>query len=76
MTVQEQLMEYNLQDIIEYIVVDENIDYDKAMQLFFSSETFEKLMDIQTALYRESSALIYDLYLAEKANGCFKQNEI
>jgi len=76
MTVQEQLIEYNLQDIIEYIVVDENIDYDEAMKLFFSSETFEKLMDIQTALYRESSAFIYDLYLAEKSNGCFKQNEI
>ena len=37
----EMLMEYNTQDIIEFIMSDLNIDYDEAMKLFYSSETFE-----------------------------------
>ena len=40
MTVQEQLMEFNIQDIIEYIVNDEKTDYEAAMKSFFSSVTF------------------------------------
>lgn len=76
MTVQEQLAEYSIQDIIEYIVLDNNIEYDLAMQKFFSSETFEKLMDSETELYRESSAYVYGLYCDEVNNGCFVQNEI
>ena len=76
MTVQEQLAEYSIQDIIEYIVLDNNIEYDLAMQKFFSSETFEKLMDSETELYRESSAYVYGLYCDELNNGCFVQNEI
>lgn len=76
MTIQEQLTEYNIQDIIDYIVTDDGIEYDLAMQKFFSSETFEKLMDIRTELYRESSAYIYCLYCDEVQNGRFIQNEI
>lgn len=76
MTVQEQLAEYSIQDIIEYIVLDNNIEYDLAMQKFFSSETFDKLMDIETGLYRESSAYVYDMYCYEVSNGYFLQNEI
>ncbi len=76
MTVQEQLAEYSIQDIIEYIVLDNNIEYDLAMQKFFLSETFEKLMDSETELYRESSAYVYGLYCDEVNNGCFVQNEI
>ncbi|WP_278245347.1 hypothetical protein [Ruminococcus sp. HUN007] len=35
MTIQEQLMEFNIQDIIEYIVNDEKTDYEAAMKSFF-----------------------------------------
>ncbi|MDO5150587.1 MAG: hypothetical protein Q4D76_14550 [Oscillospiraceae bacterium] len=76
MTIQEQLTEYSIQDIIDYIVTEDGIEYDLAMQKFFSSETFEKLMDTQTELYRESSAYIYSLYCDEVQNGRFIQNEI
>ena len=76
MTVQEQLMEFNIQDIIEYIVNDEKTDYEAAMKSFFSSVTFEKLQDLETGLYRESSGYVYDLYCLEKSNGLFIQNEI
>jgi len=46
MTKQEQLMEYSIQDIIEYIVQDFGLEYDHAMQIFYNSHTFDKLMDI------------------------------
>ena len=52
MTKQEQLMEYSIQDIIEYIVQDFGLEYDHAMQIFYNSQTFDKLMDIETGLYR------------------------
>ena len=76
MSKQEMLIEFSIQDIIEYIVDDKNIDYDKAMQIFYSSETFDKLNDIETGLYLESSAYVYDIFLSELENGCIVQNEI
>ena len=46
MTKQDQLMEFCVQDIIERIVKEQNIDYDEAMDLFYSSQTFAKLNDV------------------------------
>lgn len=76
MTKQEQLAEYNIQDIIEYIVIDNNVEYDMAMQMFFNSVTFEKLMDLETGLYIQSSAYIYSLFCDEMSQNGFNQNEI
>ncbi|MDE6844254.1 MAG: hypothetical protein K2J99_00600 [Lachnospiraceae bacterium] len=66
MTKQEQLVEYHIQDITEYIVMDLNIEYDKAMQLFYNSQTFDKLTDIETGLYLESSAYVYGIFQDER----------
>lgn len=66
MTKQEQLMEYNIQDIIEYMVKDLQIEYDKAMHLFYHSQTFEKLLDVETGLYLESSAYVYGIFQDER----------
>lgn len=66
MTKQEQLVEYHIQDIIEYIVMDLNIEYDKAMQLFYNSQTFDKLTDIETGLYLESPAYVYGIFQDER----------
>lgn len=76
MTKQEQLMEYNIQDIIEYIVEDLQIEYDKAMQLFYNSQTFDKLMDVETGLYLESSAYVYGIFQDERNFGNLIQAEI
>ena len=62
----EMLMEYNTQDIIEFIMSDLNIDYDEAMKLFYSSETFEKLYQIETGLYLESAAYVYGIFQDER----------
>ena len=72
----EMLMEYNTQDIIEFIMSDLNIDYDEAMKLFYSSETFEKLYQIETGLYLESAAYVYRIFQDERNFGKIVQAEI
>ena len=76
MTKQEQLIEYSIQDIVEYIVKDLQIEYDKAMQLFYGSQTFDMLADIETGLYLESSAYVYEIFQDERNTGHVIQNEI
>ena len=70
------LMEYNTQDIIEFIMSDLNIDYDEAMKLFYSSETFEKLYQIETGLYLESAEYVYGIFQDERNFGKIVQAEI
>lgn len=76
MTKQEQLIEYNIQEIIEYIVQDFGIEYDQAMQIFYNSQTFDKLVDIETGLYLESSAYVYGIFQGERNFGSLIQLEI
>lgn len=70
------LMEYNTQDIIEFTMSDLNIDYDEAMKLFYSLETFEKLYQIETGLYLESAAYVYGIFQDERNFGKIVQAEI
>lgn len=69
------LTEQNIQDIVSFIVEDEKIEYDKAIDNFYSSKTFEKLSDPATGLYRESAAYVYELYKSEKQFGKITQDE-
>ena len=41
----DQLLEYSIQDIIDMISTDLSIEYDEAMNKFYNSEVFEKLID-------------------------------
>lgn len=76
MSKQEMLIEYNIQEIIDFISIDKGIDYDEAMHQFYSSKVFEKLNDIDTGLYLESPAYIYDLFKSETDLGEIVQAEI
>ena len=76
MSKQEQLIEYAIQEIIYLITKKQKIDYDKAMEKFYNSEVFEKLQDIETGLYLESSAYVYDLFKDEMNFGHIVQAEI
>ena len=71
----DQLIEYTTQDIIAYIVEDTGIDLPDAMHRFYTSKTYEKLMDKETGLYLESPAYVYSLFVDEK-DGVIVQNEI
>lgn len=76
LTKQDQLMEFCVQDIIERAVKEQNIDYDEAMNLFYSSQTFAKLNDVETGLYLESSDYVYTLFQDELNFGKIIQTEI
>lgn len=76
MSKQEQLIEFTIQDIIHYLVTDLHIEYDDAMNIFYNSETFDKLQDVETGLYLESSAYVYGLLQDERNFGHLVQTEI
>ena len=69
MNKKEQLKEYIIQDVVCSIVEDENIEYDEAMNRFYTSQTFDKLQDSETGLYLEGSAYVYGIYLDEMRDG-------
>lgn len=72
----EMLMEFNTQDIVEFLVEDFGVEYDEAMRMFYLSEVFQKLRDPETGLYLESPAYIYELYMNEQKNHGLVQEEI
>lgn len=69
------LIDIRTQDVLGYIVNDEKIEYDKAIDKFYNSKTFSKLTDIETGLYLESSAFVYSLYKAEMQTGNIPQTD-
>lgn len=71
-----QLIEYIIQDIVDMIAIDQNIEYDEAMNKFYNSEVFEKLQDKETGLYLESSEYVFDLFKDEMNFGHIIQAEI
>ena len=76
MNIPNALIEGVTQDIISYLVEDNKISIDGAMKLLYDSSVFEKLADIDTGLYRESSSYVYVLLKDELLNKKFVQNEI
>jgi len=76
MNKQKQLIEYIVQDVIAFIIEDENIELEDAMNQFYNSTVFEKLQDIETGLYLESSAYVYDMLKNEMENGRLIQKEL
>jgi len=70
------LIEGVTQDIITYLVEEENLSIEKAMDAVYNSEVFDKLSDTETGLYRESPAYVAGLLKDELANGEFIQIEV
>ena len=70
------LMEGVTQDVIAYLVDEDHIPIEKAMDMLYNSEVFTKLSDSETGLYRESSAYVAGLLRDELANGKIVQTEV
>jgi len=70
------LMEGVTQDVIAYLVEEDNISIEKAIDTVYNSEVFVKLSDSETGLYRESSAYVTALLRDELANGKLTQIEV
>ncbi len=59
------LVECTIQDLIQYLIEDNNITMEEAMDIVYNSKTFELLNDFGTHLYYESPAYVYE-YLKEE----------
>lgn len=62
---QQEMIEYTTQEVIRYLIEDEGISMESAMEKFYMSMVFEKLNDIETGLYLEGSAYIYEMLKRE-----------
>lgn len=63
---QQEMIEYTTQEVIGYIIEDQGMTLEQAMDYFYMSRTFEKLNDTETGLYLEGSAYIYEMLSREK----------
>lgn len=50
---------------MRYLIEDKNISMEQAMEQFYMSRVFDKLNDIETGLYLEGSAYIYEMLKRE-----------
>ena len=57
----ETLTEAVTQEIIGFLMLDNNMELEAAMTLFYNSPLYEKLHDSETGLYLEGSAYVYEL---------------
>ena len=69
-------MEYMVQDLVEILSETKGIEYDFAMKTIYDSEIYEKLMDPETRLYRESPPYVYGLLQDELEYGHIVQAEV
>ncbi|MFR1761053.1 hypothetical protein [Frisingicoccus sp.] len=68
---QQEMIEYTTQEVIGYLIEDNEITMEQAMKQFYMSDTFEKLSDVETGLYLDGSVYVYELLKRE-----FKTNKV
>ena len=59
------MIEYTTQEVVGYLIEDNAITIEQAMEQFYLSDTFEKLSDVETGLYLEGSTYVYELLKRE-----------
>ncbi|MCI5529588.1 MAG: hypothetical protein MR406_05545 [Blautia sp.] len=62
------MIEYTTQEVIGYLIEDNGITMEQALEKFYMSETFEKLSDVETGLYLDGSSYVYELLKREIQN--------
>ena len=62
---QQEMIEYTTQEVVRYLIEDNALSMEEALNQFYLSKTFEKLNDIETGLYLEGSAYIYEMFKRE-----------
>ena len=63
------LIEEMTREIIIYLMQDFGYDMDKAFEIFYNSDTFECLNNIQSGLYYQSSGYVYSFLKEELLTG-------
>lgn len=65
------LKEGLIADMVGLIMADYNLDMETALDVVYSSDTFRKLSDPATPLYKEGPAYVYSFLQDELRNGKF-----
>lgn len=73
---EEQMVEYMVQDLTELLSEFTGEEYDTAMRIVYHSEIYNKLLDYETGLYRESPCYVFGLLQDELNFGHIVQGEI
>ena len=60
-TIEQQMVEYMIQNLVEMICENQGVEYDLAMRTLYDSEIYDKITDVETGLYRERPAYVYGL---------------
>ena len=60
-------------DLAVILVEEKNKTIEQALNIIYNSITFEKICDVKTGLYRESTGYIYDILQDELKYGKFGQ---
>lgn len=76
MDTKKMLIEGIIQDLIKYLCEDKETVIEEALDMVYNSEVFQRISDIETGLYRESSSYIYELLKDELSDGKIIQKEI
>lgn len=63
---QQEMIEYTIQDVVRFLMEDEKITMEQAMDKFYMSHVFEQLNDINTGLYLEGAAYVYEMLKKER----------
>jgi len=63
------LMEAVTQELVAFLIEDNDMEIDAAMNLLYGSALFDKLQDPETGLYLEGSAYVYELLRDELVRG-------
>ena len=64
----DQLFEYSIQDIIDMLSNDQSIEYDEAMNKFYNSEVFEKLISVEFPKKLEEASSSFNFLQEERFN--------
>lgn len=56
-------------DLVDRVMADYHLDLEKALDIVYSSELFQKLSDPATSLFKEGPAYVYSYLKDELGNG-------
>ena len=59
------LVTRSTQELIKIVIEEENKTMEEAMDIIYNSKTFELLCDLETHLYSESPAYVYEMLKQE-----------
>lgn len=75
MEIKKELIEGIIQDLVKFLCEEKSFSIEKSIDIIYNSLIFDKLTDVETGLYKESSSYVYELLSDELNEGALIQKE-